>query len=116
MGAVEAADPPREPRGARGDPSISTVVCSCGVCALGVMLSAVPDGVDKTGEANRELALTWFDLVGEADGVIVRRGVGVPDPVGSGRLKGERRVDANPPPIEGDLVWLAGRAWVEMAR
>lgn len=104
MGAAEAIDPPRELRGARGDPSMSAVVGSCGVSALGVILSAVPDSVDKAGEANREVAWTWLDLVGEADGVIVRRGVVDPDPVGSGRLKGERRVDANPPPSEGDLV------------
>lgn len=60
MGAVGAAEAPREPRDARGDPSMSAAVAgSCGVSALGVMLSAVlADGVDTAaGEANRELAL-----------------------------------------------------------
>lgn len=120
---------PREFRVPRGDPSMSAILCCCGVCALGVTLSAVPAGVDKagetnrpsavaggvdrTGEANRELALTWFVLVGEADGVVWRRAEG--EPGDSGRAKGERRVDVNPPPSEADLEWLAGRAWIAMA-
>lgn len=92
---------------------MSSAACCCTACALGVRLSAVPDGVDDEDDDVLEANVAVCDAVafsGVDEGVVCRRGDG--EAGGSGRRKGELRGegDGAPPPL--DLIWLAGRAWI----